>query len=70
VELIFEGDFIKKKPNQLINGKSSYLLQHAYNLVDWHPWGDEAFEKAKREDEPVSVVDKFKKKQNFREKIN
>ncbi|WP_378956132.1 thioredoxin domain-containing protein [Pelosinus sp. sgz500959] len=42
-----------KKPNRLIKEKSPYLLQHAYNPVDWHPWGDEAFEKAKREDKPV-----------------
>ncbi|OGW81203.1 MAG: hypothetical protein A3C47_00400 [Omnitrophica bacterium RIFCSPHIGHO2_02_FULL_51_18] len=33
--------------------KSPYLLQHAQNPVDWRPWGDEAFEKAKREDKPV-----------------
>jgi len=44
---------VDKKPNKLINEKSPYLLQHAYNPVDWHPWGDEAFEKAKREDKPV-----------------
>lgn len=42
-----------RKPNRLIKEKSPYLLQHAYNPVDWHPWGDEAFEKAKREDKPV-----------------
>ncbi|EIW20004.1 MULTISPECIES: thioredoxin domain-containing protein [Pelosinus] len=42
-----------KKPNRLIKEKSPYLLQHAYNPVDWHPWCDEAFEKAKREDKPV-----------------
>ena len=30
-----------------------YLLQHAYNPVDWHPWGDQAFQKAKDEDKPV-----------------
>ena len=39
--------------NRLINEKSPYLLQHAHNPVDWFPWGDEAFEKAKREDKPV-----------------
>ncbi|MCG8401544.1 MAG: thioredoxin domain-containing protein [Firmicutes bacterium] len=33
--------------------KSPYLLQHANNPVDWFPWGDEAFEKAKNEDKPV-----------------
>jgi len=43
----------KKIPNRLINEKSPYLLQHAYNPVDWFPWGEEAFEKAKREDKPV-----------------
>ena len=39
--------------NSLIREKSPYLLQHAQNPVDWRPWGDEAFEKAKREDKPV-----------------
>ncbi len=39
--------------NRLINEKSPYLRQHADNPVDWYPWGDEAFEKAKREDKPV-----------------
>jgi len=47
------GDFVDKKPNRLIKEKSPYLLQHAHNPVDWHPWGDEAFDKAKREDKPV-----------------
>ena len=42
-----------KKPNRLINEKSPYLLQHAYNPVDWFPWGPEAFTKAKEEDKPV-----------------
>ena len=41
------------KPNRLINERSPYLLQHAYNPVDWFPWSEEAFEKAKREDKPV-----------------
>jgi uncharacterized protein YyaL (SSP411 family) len=41
------------KPNRLIAEKSPYLLQHAYNPVDWYPWGEEAFEKAKRENKPV-----------------
>ena len=39
--------------NRLANQKSPYLLQHANNPVDWYPWGDEAFEKAKREDKPI-----------------
>ncbi len=41
--------------NQLIHEKSPYLLQHAHNPVDWHPWGDAAFEKAKAENKPVLV---------------
>lgn len=44
---------MEKKHNKLINEKSPYLLQHAYNPVNWYPWGDEAFEKAKREDKPI-----------------
>ena len=39
--------------NQLIDEKSPYLLQHAYNPVQWFPWGDEAFEKARLENKPV-----------------
>lgn len=41
------------KSNRLVNQKSSYLLQHAYNPVDWYPWSEEAFEKARSEDKPV-----------------
>ena len=39
----------KGEPNRLIRSKSPYLLQHAYNPVDWYPWGEEAFEKARKE---------------------
>ncbi len=39
--------------NHLVDEKSPYLLQHAHNPVDWYPWGEEAFEKAKKEDKPV-----------------
>lgn len=39
--------------NRLKNEKSPYLLDHAENPVDWYPWCEEAFEKAKREDKPV-----------------
>jgi uncharacterized protein len=42
-------------PNRLLKEKSPYLLQHAYNPVDWYPWGPEAFEKAKAEDKPILV---------------
>ena len=41
------------KPNRLINEKSPYLRQHAYNPVDWYPWRDEAFTAAKKEGKPV-----------------
>ncbi|CAG0960822.1 MAG: thioredoxin domain-containing protein [Candidatus Methanoperedens sp.] len=43
----------KIKTNRLINEKSPYLLQHAHNPVNWYPWGEEAFEKAKNENKPV-----------------
>src|SRR5512141_554501 len=42
-----------RKHNRLIHEKSPYLLQHAYNPVDWYPWGPEAFEKARAEDKPI-----------------
>ena len=41
--------------NRLIDETSPYLLQHAHNPVDWFPWCDEAFEKARDEDKPVLV---------------
>jgi uncharacterized protein len=41
--------------NRLIREKSPYLLQHAHNPVDWFPWGEEAFAKAKAEDKPILV---------------
>ncbi|MBW6464280.1 MAG: thioredoxin domain-containing protein [Dethiobacteria bacterium] len=41
------------KPNRLIDEKSPYLLQHAYNPVQWYPWGEEAFRKAEEENKPV-----------------
>ena len=41
------------KANDLINESSPYLLQHAYNPVEWHPWGDAAFEKARKENKPI-----------------
>ncbi len=41
------------KTNSLIHEKSPYLLQHAYNPVDWCPWGEKAFSKAKAEDKPI-----------------
>lgn len=39
--------------NQLINEKSPYLLQHAYNPIQWFPWDKKAFDKAKKENKPI-----------------
>lgn len=39
--------------NKLINETSPYLLQHAHNPVEWYPWGDEAFEKAKKDKKAI-----------------
>lgn len=44
---------MKTFANHLIGQKSPYLLQHAHNPVDWYPWGDEAFNKALREDKLI-----------------
>lgn len=46
-------DAKNRVPNRLIHEKSPYLLQHAYNPVDWYPWCEEAFAKAKSEDKAV-----------------
>ncbi|NTW75219.1 MAG: thioredoxin domain-containing protein [Chlorobiaceae bacterium] len=42
-----------QQPNRLIHEKSPYLLQHAWNPVDWYPWGEEAFEKARQKGCPI-----------------
>ena len=39
--------------NKLVDQKSPYLLRHAHNPVNWYPWGQEAFDKAKEEDKPI-----------------
>lgn len=44
-----------KKANRLIHSASPYLLQHAYNPVDWHEWGEEALAKARQENKPILV---------------
>ncbi|TMA69898.1 MAG: thioredoxin domain-containing protein, partial [Deltaproteobacteria bacterium] len=41
------------KPNRLANETSPYLLQHACNPVDWYPWGEEAFARARAENRPI-----------------
>jgi uncharacterized protein YyaL (SSP411 family) len=43
----------ERKFNRLINATSPYLQQHAYNPVDWYPWGSEALERARQEDKPI-----------------
>jgi uncharacterized protein YyaL (SSP411 family) len=42
-----------KYQNKLVKEKSPYLQQHAYNPVDWYPWGEEAFNKAETENKPI-----------------
>lgn len=44
---------VHEKANRLVNEKSPYLMQHAYNPVDWFPWSEEAFAKAREEDKPI-----------------
>ena len=50
------AESIRREPgsaNRLIHEKSPYLLLHAHNPVDWYPWGEEAFEKARSENKPI-----------------
>lgn len=42
-----------RRPNRLIGEKSPYLLQHAFNPVEWNPWGEAAFAKARQENKPI-----------------
>jgi uncharacterized protein YyaL (SSP411 family) len=44
---------VKEYTNKLIDEKSPYLLQHAHNPVNWYPWSQEAFDKAKQEAKPI-----------------
>jgi len=44
---------ISEHTNRLAQEKSPYLLQHAHNPVDWYPWGEEAFAKARKENKPI-----------------
>jgi uncharacterized protein YyaL (SSP411 family) len=48
-----KGQGTTRIPNKLAEEKSPYLLQHVYNPVKWYPWGEEAFDKAKKENKPV-----------------
>jgi uncharacterized protein len=47
------NEHMHQKSNRLVDEKSPYLLQHAYNPVDWFAWSEEAFAKAKAEDKPI-----------------
>lgn len=51
--LLAEDENRTDKANRLIDSDSPYLLQHAYNPVNWYPWGNEAFDKARRENKPI-----------------
>jgi hypothetical protein len=44
---------LPRKPNFLINEKSPYLQEHAFNPVEWRPWGDDALKKAKNDGKPI-----------------
>ena len=46
---------VHKFTNRLMDETSPYLQQHAHNPVDWYPWGEEAFELARKEDKPILV---------------
>jgi hypothetical protein len=45
----------QRQPNHLLGQTSPYLLQHLYNPVDWHPWGEDTLAKARRENKPLLV---------------
>jgi hypothetical protein len=44
---------VTPNPNRLIHEQSLYLRQHAYNPVDWYPWGEEALEQARQQNKPI-----------------
>ena len=47
--------------NRLAGATSPYLLQHADNPVDWYPWGDEAFARARAEDRPILALGRLQR---------
>lgn len=53
IPTFLKAEVVSEFTNRLSHEKSPYLLQHAHNPVDWYPWGQEAFEKAKKEDKPI-----------------
>ena len=48
-----DADAAERPRNRLASASSPYLLLHAHNPVDWYPWGEEALERARREDKPI-----------------
>lgn len=52
-QCLIMDDKNERQPNRLIHERSPYLQQHAYNPVEWYPWGEEAFEKARSEEKPI-----------------
>lgn len=50
---LFYNDSLAQHDNRLANESSPYLLQHAHNPVDWYPWGEEALERAKKENKLI-----------------
>jgi uncharacterized protein YyaL (SSP411 family) len=48
-----ESQTAARRPNRLAAETSPYLLQHAYNPVDWYPWGEDALARARRENKPI-----------------
>src|SRR5260221_14550548 len=49
------GALARHMPNRLSLETSPYLRQHAENPVDWYPWGEEAFDRAREEDKPIHL---------------
>ena len=47
---VYKRQSVDRMANRLASESSPYLLQHAENPVDWYPWGDAAFERARTED--------------------
>ncbi len=50
---VSSGEKEGREPNRLLSEASPYLRQHAYNPIDWYPWGEEAFRKAREENKPI-----------------
>ena len=59
--VLFAGTAISEEAhyaftNRLAGEKNPYLLQHAHNPVNWFPWGEEAFTKARKENKPLPLI--------------